>query len=419
MFKKIASTFGIKVIIAFVNLAIVIILSRYTGAQGKGDASLIITTIAMVLLFCNMIGGSSLVYFVPRYNNFLLFVISNIWSVIVCGIAYVAFKLLGFADGGFIFHVILLSLINSLMATNLTILLGREKVMSNNYISLLQSVINFIVLWVLFQNPDGANIQSYVISLYAAMLLCLIISTVMVIPYLKTTHSEKINQLTYELVKLGMINQAGHVLKFTSFRVSYYILAFYSGDALGIFSNGTALVESVLLISNSFSAVLYPKIANSTDKKYTQALTLQMTRFSIIFAVAALIPLMLLPPGFWIWLFGSDFIGVQKVIILLAPGILLYNISLITGHYFSGTGKYRVSTTGNLLGLITTVILSLIVIPSYGIAEAGIISSVSYLVTTLFIALSFTKEAGIKPIQLLPTKEDLVSFKARIFSLIK
>ena len=78
MVKKIASTFIIKVIIAVLNLAIVIVLSRFIGAAGKGEASLIVTTIAMILIFCNMIGGSSLVYFVPRNNTFLLFLINRI-----------------------------------------------------------------------------------------------------------------------------------------------------------------------------------------------------------------------------------------------------------------------------------------------------------------------------------------------------
>ena len=146
MLKKIASTFIIKIAIAIINLAIVIILSRFIGASGKGEASLIVTTIAMILLFCNMIGGSSLVYFVPRYNTFLLFLISNLWSVFICILSYFIFKSVSLIPEAFVVPIIILSLINSFLATNLTILLGKEKIMSSTIISLLQTVVNFIIL---------------------------------------------------------------------------------------------------------------------------------------------------------------------------------------------------------------------------------------------------------------------------------
>ena len=77
MSKRIFFTFFIKGIIAVTNLLIVILLSRYTGAAGKGEATLIITSIAMILLFNNVVGGSSLVYFVPRHNIFQLLFLRN------------------------------------------------------------------------------------------------------------------------------------------------------------------------------------------------------------------------------------------------------------------------------------------------------------------------------------------------------
>jgi O-antigen/teichoic acid export membrane protein len=408
MIKKLVSTFGIKVIIALLNLVIVIILSRFIGAEGKGQASIIVTSIAMILLFCNMIGGSALVYLVPRYNPFLLFILSNSWSVIVCIIAFIAFNVFPLISASIITPVILLSLINSFLATNLTILLGKEKVMSTNYVSLLQTVINLVVLWLMIKQFNHVNIDAYIWSLYAAMGLCLVVSTILILPYLKKTSLENSKESVFELVKLGLTNQAGHIMKFMSFRISYYAMAYFSGNiVLGVFSNGVALIESLLLISNSFSAILYPKVSNTNDTQYTQQLTLQMTKASIIICVAALIPLLLLPSAFWIWLFGNEFNGVHKVIVLLSPGIILYNIALIIGHYFSGIGKYRINTLSSLLGLLTTVILSLLVLPFYGIKEAGIISSISYFVTALFVMISFTKEANIKIHQLFPGWPDV------------
>lgn len=420
MLKKIASTFIIKIVIAIINLAIVIILSRFIGASGKGEASLIVTTIAMILLFCNMIGGSSLVYFVPRYNTFLLFLISNLWSVFICILSYFIFNYVSIIPEAFVVPVIILSLINSFLATNLTILLGKEKIMSSNFISLLQTVVNFIILWLLIKSFDQVNIDAYVYSLYAAFGLAFAVSTILVLPYLKVISFEGTKKLCYELLKLGFLNQAGHVMKFASFRISYYVLAIYSGEAvLGVYSNGISLTESLLLISNSFATILYPKIANSNDKTYSQLLTLQMTKMSTIICLIALVPLLLLPSQFWIWLFGNEFTGVRQVIFLLAPGLIFYNIVLIIGHYFSGTGNYKINTIASFIGLVITVVLSLLVIPTYGIFEAGIISTISYIGIALFVMIYFAKESNIKTHHLLPTLTDFKWLQAQVKGLLK
>ncbi|MEI6487571.1 MAG: polysaccharide biosynthesis C-terminal domain-containing protein [Bacteroidota bacterium] len=407
MLKKIASTFIIKVLIAILNLAIVIVLSRHIGASGKGEASLIVTTIAMILIFCNMIGGSSLVYFVPRYNIFVLFIISNLWSIIICAISYFIFKSFAIIPASFIVPVVLLSLINSFLETNLTILLGKEKINSSNYIALLKTTINFTILWLLIKSYDQVNIDAYIYSLYASMGLGLIVSTILILPYLKTVSFTGIKPLCYELFKLGFLNQAAHVMNFISFRFSYFLLVKYSGESvLGVYSNGISLTESLLLITNSFATILYPKISNSTDTESSQSITLKMTKMSTLICILALIPLLLLPSSFWIWLFGNDFGGVKQVIYIIAPGILFYNIILIIGHYFSGTGNYKMNTMANFIGLIITVTASILLIPTYGILQAGIISTCSYLGIAIFVMISFAKESKIKMHHLFPTFRD-------------
>jgi O-antigen/teichoic acid export membrane protein len=407
MFKKIASTFGIKAFIAIINLAIVIVLSRYLGAEGKGEASLIITSIAMILLFSNMVGGSTLVYFVPRNNILPLFLWSNVWSVLVCLVSYFILIFFSGMPATTVIPVVLLSLINSLLATNLTILLGKEKINTYNLISLLQIVANATILLFLLINLNEKNIGAYIHSLYGSMGLCLLISTFFVFPFLKNNPLKKDPELPRKLLKNGVSSQAGHIMKFASFRCTYYLLAEYSGDAqVGIFSNGVSLVESTFLICNSIATFLYPKVANSMDLKHSQTLTLQLTKVCIVCCIAALIPLVLLPSSFFIWLFGPEFSNVHEVILLLAPGILLYNVALVIGHYFSGIGRFRVNTWANFTGLITTLVLSAVWYPAFSIREISIISTLSYFTTSVLVILYFVKDARIKAYDLLPTYKD-------------
>ena len=73
MLSKILNTFGAKTAGAVINLLIAIILSQFLGPEGKGQQGLIITTIAFILVFANLVGGGTLVYLVPRYKISELF----------------------------------------------------------------------------------------------------------------------------------------------------------------------------------------------------------------------------------------------------------------------------------------------------------------------------------------------------------
>lgn len=419
MFKKLIGTFGIKVLIAILNLLIVIVLSNYFGAYGKGQASLIVISIAMVLLFSNLLGGPTLIYLVPRYNVFLLFLLSNLWSVFISIGAFFVLKLFSTMDSTMIAYTCVLSLINSFLATNLTILLGKEKIMTSNLISLLQSLLTLFLIFMMCQGECQPDVGDYVEALFWAMCICFIISTIFIIPYFKNASLNNAKKLSLEFLKIGFTNQSSQIIKFMSFRISYYLIVEYAGaSVLGVFSNGTSLVESLLLISNSFVSILYPKVSNSVNKKYSQLLTQQMTKMSIAFCILALIPLIMLPSEFWVWLFGDEFKGVKKTILLLSPGIIFYNISMVLNHYFSGLGRYRISTLAYFLGLAVVILLSAVVIPKYGIEEAGIISSLSYIVTALFYMIYFAKDAKISVRQLLPMPSDIGWFWKRVKSLL-
>src|SRR5579872_4768844 len=122
MFKKIASTFSTKVITSVINLLIVIIISRNMGADGKGQASLIITSIAMVMMLCNIMGGATLVYLVPRYNFFQLFALSYLWTLLICSLAFAIVKWMMAGNALFILlqlyskDIFILSLLNSFLS---------------------------------------------------------------------------------------------------------------------------------------------------------------------------------------------------------------------------------------------------------------------------------------------------------------
>lgn len=191
-------------------------------------------------------------------------------------------------------------------------------------------------------------------------------------------------------------------------RLSYYLLEKYQNtETLGIYSNGVSLTEAIWMVSGSMAMVQYSKIANSDNKQYSQQLTVNMTKISLLVTVVILIPMLLLPSAFYSFIFGKDFTNINHIMICLAPGVVFYNFALLIGHYFSGTGRYYINTTASAAGLLITLILSFVAIPMWGFYGAALVSSLSYIVVSATVIVFFYKESKIGFSQMIPDKNDL------------
>ncbi|MBI2270782.1 MAG: hypothetical protein HYU69_10575 [Bacteroidetes bacterium] len=410
MLKNITFTFFSKILIGVLNLLVVILLSRFLGAEIKGQASLILTSITMFLIACNIVGGATLVYLVPRFNTNTLLLISYSWTILSCIVVYVVVHFLDILPHEFEKHVLLLAMIDSFFSINNTILLGKEKIKTVNILAFVKALSITVVLIMFLTVFKTKSVDAYIRTLYCSFSLTFLLSTFFVLKNRITIHSDKVfkDALIY-CFKLGGINQLGHILQFASLRLSYYLISRFSGNSeLGIYSNGVSLAESIWLISNSISSVQYAKISNTGDREQSIALTVNLTRISLLICLLAVITMALLPAAFYTALFGIEFTNIKQVIYTLIPGVLFYNIALIVGHYFSGIGKYEVEVWGNFAGLLVTLGLSTIAV-RYGYSSlwAGIISSSSYMATTLVIVFYFYKHDKVRPSLLFPRLSDL------------
>ncbi len=408
MFKKIFKTFGVKFSSAILNLMIAVVVSRFLGSQGKGEQGIIITTIAFILIFSNIVGGASLVYLTPRLPLKKLLLLSYLWTVLVSGVSaciILLFFPIKALEHTYALHIAILVTINSFVAVNCSILLGKENIKANNIITFFQVFITVVALLSFFSLPQFLNINGYLYALYAAYFGSFILSLFFLIPYRSSKTNDEItfSKATAMLFRYGFLNQLAHITQFLSFRVSFYFLESYVGyQAVGIYSNAVSIIESVWMISSSIAIVQYSKIANTQDPKANQSLTAEFVRISLLVTFVVLIPVVLLPASFYSFVFGKDFFDINRIMWCLAPGILVFVNALIIGHYFSGSGKYHVNTLGSTLGLIITIILSFLLIPRFGYLGAAITASISYLATSVFVTWFFCKESQLKFSELLP-----------------
>ena len=415
MISKILNTFGTRGISAIVNFLIAIAVSQFLGPDGKGEQGIILTTIAFVLVFSNLVGGATLVYLTPRHHFSLLLLPSYLWALLTSALAYIILSLFSIVDPAFVLHICILAILNGFTNIHGTMLIGKEKIKASNLVNLLQPVIVIACLLVFFLLADLRNINAYIYSIYLAFGGSLIAS----ILYMRQAFGRFLlhpagayAMITRELFRLGFMNQLAHITQMMSFRLSYYVLEVYHGEAsVGIYSNGIQIMESIWLISKSISLVQYARISNTDDPGYARLLSVRLLKAGIYFSMLALLILVLLPESFYLQLFGEGFSGIKKVIWILAPGVLIYNFSIILGHYFSGLGKYYVNTIASTLGLIVSIALLYLLIPAHMTAGAALASSISYLTTSLVVIIFFMREAGLPARDYLPGKDDVSLLK--------
>jgi O-antigen/teichoic acid export membrane protein len=421
MIKKIGGTFFVRFASAVFNLLIAVVISQYLGASGKGEQGILIATISFILLFDNLVGGATVVYLTPRLKLKSILIVAYAWSLLVSVFAFLILKMLGIVPAPFVISVAILSGISSMASINSSILIGKEEIWKSNLISLINPVTTIGLVLILFLMIGKVEIESYITALYLSYILGFLLSFYFVASRLDISEGINTKILTdsfISMLKYGSQNQLAHVFQLLNFRLSYYFLENYWGSsAVGIYSNGVSIIESIWMISGSITLYQYSRIVNTTDGKYAIDLTMQLTRFAMLIAFLVIIPIVLLPPGFYTWIFGPDFSELNKVIILLAPGVWFFNYALIIGHYFSGTGRYYINTIASGIGFIVIIPALIVLVPTYHFLGAAIGASISYICTSLVVVWYFKKSGG--KFVLFPSITELKSVTTLIRSFLK
>src|SRR5687767_15870746 len=118
MFAKILHRFTSRVGIAGLNFLIVILTAQSLGASGRGEISLFVANIALVLLFSSILGGTGLTYLTPRVNIYQLVLPAYVWSLLVSGLVTFIIFLLGQVPPEFAWHLFGLALLLSFFTVN-------------------------------------------------------------------------------------------------------------------------------------------------------------------------------------------------------------------------------------------------------------------------------------------------------------
>ncbi len=397
MLKAIFGNFSVRFLSAIFNLLIAILVSQYLGAEGKGNQSIILATITLILLFHNIISGSAIVYLASRLNARKLIIVSYSWTILISIITFFILKKTAYFNSDYCLAITFLSALNSFFSINSSLLIGREKINKSNTLNFLVPFLTLSFLFVQFYFLENRNIGVYFSALFFSYLIVFSYSIYLIKSDFieKDTANSKFQTTFKSLFYFGFQNQLAHVFQLLSFRISFFVIESYQGkEAVGIYSNALSIVEAIWMITSSICLYQYSKIANSDDKDSSLRLTEKLMKLGLFLSFIVICVVVAIPSDFYTWLFGEEFSGLKSLILILLPGVWIYNYYLIIGHYFSGTGRYLINAFASSIGLIVTLFLIFYLVSKFGVMGSALTLLAAYFLTSLSALIIFIRHGG-------------------------
>lgn len=406
MLKAISGTILARIVTTGMGLLIAVIAGHRLGAEGLGTIGLIVLGITLLRLGMDLVGGTALVYLVPRVALSRLLWPCYLWAVCAAGAGYLLVSTFKLVPAGYAGAVALLGLLQGLYAIHLNVLIGQQRIRANNLITVVQAIV-LVVAFATWARVPGADAGAFVKASYLAFGSTLVLSSLAIRKHMPVQGPAPDNVLRM-LVRQGAYVQLANGMQLFNYRLAYWLIEKFQGTALlGIYTVANQLAEGVWLVPKSLALVLYSKISNTAGIEGQRLLTLTFLKTSLACATAVAAVLLLLPSTVYQWLFGPEVVGLPPLIALLVPGILSMAASQAFSHFFSGTARNIHNVIGSGLGLVFTVVAGFLLIPAHGLPGAALTATLAYTMNAVYQTIAFMRITGTRFRECWPNAADL------------
>lgn len=202
-----------------------------------------------------------------------------------------------------------------------------------------------------------------------------------------------------QLFSYGWKSELGTLLQFFNYRLTYFILDFYIGrESLGVFSVGVTIAEAIWIVNRSMSMVQYSNVLKQGNTRQSRKETMILALISLGISAVCVLVIVLLPSSLFSFVFGTEFGNVNRVVLILSPGILAMAFSNVLDNYFSAIRHLNVQVLKSAVVLVFTFALSLWLIPQYGIDGACVVNAASYVMSAAILIIYFLSKKATRDI---------------------
>jgi O-antigen/teichoic acid export membrane protein len=403
--KRSLTTFLSMTTVVLIRFPLGILTARFLGPEGKGLYHLIFLSVVMCAALGELGLGPASIYFIGRDRKLLPKVLGNLFLVV--GSVSLFLNTAGFL---FLVHLkpqvyaslpawiwLLVGLLVPLQILESLLMQVLSAVLRIKEISIIEvaAILFQLLLFLLLVGVMGLSVQGALLA-YGLQSFLTVASYFLLILRHGGIPSWPDLPLLRESLWFGIKSYLSNLMKYLNFRLDAFLVAGLSPhgiQATGVYSVAVSLAEMLLFIPRSIRRSLFPMVAASNDSEANR-ITSTACRHTMLLSLLAAAGVALFGPLMIHRLYGSQFVTALVPLFILLPGIAISSQSVILYGDLAGRGKPEVGTMSTLAGLVATVALDFVLIPSYGITGAAAASTFAYTLEFLVAGIFFIRYTG-------------------------
>lgn len=205
----------------------------------------------------------------------------------------------------------------------------------------------------------------------------------------------------------SLLSSSGH---FLNKRLDVWFVQFYKGTAmLGQYGLATQVTNFISDAMTPFNQVLIPYIAEAPPEQH-RGIVARTARLNISIAVSAAAGIICTSWLFIPILFGKAFAEAIPATQILAIGIIFISQRLVFTGYFKAINQMQYPMKASWAGVIMTIGLDFLLIPTYGIIGAAWATAIAYATTSVYLVYMAQKKLGFGLTQILLIKKSDITW---------
>ena len=402
--RHVAWTLGAKVGIATGSLLSGMIVARWLGAESVGVLALLTVVSAVAATFGSFGMTSAITFLVARDRRYLRSVVFNaiFFSLAAGGLLAAVLAAVAHAKPGLFnnvpeeFVLIAACAIPFQMLSQfcLAAFLGLQSVGRYNMLDVVMQaalVINPLVVVCAL----GLGLNVLVILNAATSILLSVVILYLLLRAVKPAPAEPSlgqKSVLVEMLRYGSKFYISLAASLIILRADLLIVNYYRGSVeAGVYAISTQVGMLLMMLPFVISTVLFPRVTEARDT--SGEMTCRVTRHSALIMLAAClatVPLAFLLPV----LYGPAFAAVPLQVVVLLPGVYLLGLETVQVQYFNSIGVPRAIPAFWIATMVINVTLDLLFVPAFGAIAAAAVSSVSYALMFILVAVYFRNQTG-------------------------
>lgn len=413
-----------RVLTLAAQLAVTVLITRLTGAEGFGLYSLIVVNAGLLHLFTSLgipsgithhaasgltsIGGLRKVIILSTLAQLILVLVVEVftWKATGHGFIWPETGTLAILFG------VLFFLSVSLNEKYAAVLLGRHRQTDVNRIAFVFTTASALALlsWHLVSGKSDLRIVITLLVLFACAQVVRLAFPVYAVTSPKAVAADDGGVDWKALLGYSVVNYLANAVQFLAYRVDYWILDHYHGNgSLGIYALAVRMAQLLWVLPAVAASILFPLGSAGRADKELVGLVLRVVMALGLISIAAMAVL-----ASWVLpaFFGGAFAASVRPFWILLPGVLLFTINMVLAAWFAGTGRPRYNMWMSLASFIIILLLDLAWIPGHGAAGAAAASTVAYTSSAVMAVWLFLRDDKPGRLRIWPTGADMRSLLA-------